>query len=133
MERLDIYDDLPQGMRQYLSTNGWHFSMKLFERACKSMKDRSGQKHQLMDKDTVEGHLRNAGVTLEHNELYDAAFVMNMAYADYYGSSINDFNSLALFVKDYLDDPDGTPTRAMDEFIGRSIGAGKPIDWESVL
>lgn len=120
-------------MREYLSTNGWHFNRAFFEWAVGKMKDRNGQKLQRIDKETVDGHLRNAGVTLKNNTLYDAAYVFNMAMADYYGSSLKDYNAVALYVKDYLDDTDGTPTRAMDEFVGRSIGAGCPIPWDDLL
>lgn len=120
-------------MRDYLSQYGWHFSKKLCEWAVRRMKDRSGEKIRPVDKQRVDELLKAAGVTLEHNELHDAAYVWNMAVADYQGSSLPDSNAVALFVKDYLDDYDGTPTRAMDEFVGRCIGAGCPIPWEDVL
>lgn len=133
MTRLDNYEDLPQGMRRYLNYNGWHFNQALCEWAVGKMKDRYGEKITPVDKQRVDELLKAAGVTLEHNELHDATYVWNMATADYLGSSLQDSNSVALFVKDYLDDYDGTPTRAMDEFVGRCIGAGCAIPWEDVL
>ena len=33
MGRLDVYEALPEGMREYLSNHGWHFSKKLAEYA----------------------------------------------------------------------------------------------------
>jgi hypothetical protein len=77
--------------------------------------------------------LKQHNIELKNNVGYDAVYVYCMAMADYYGSSLADKQHVVLFVRDYLDDPDGTPTRAMDEYMGRCIGAGKPIIWEDVL
>jgi hypothetical protein len=52
---------------------------------------------------------------------------------DYLGSSITDEAHLALFVHDYLDDPDGSETRAFDELYIKTIALGIPIDWEDVI
>lgn len=49
------------------------------------------------------------------------------------GSSIADEMHLAIFVKDYLDDPDGSPTRAFDEFYAKTMALGIPVRWEDVI
>ena len=49
------------------------------------------------------------------------------------GSSIADEQHLAKFVKDYLDDKDGSDTRAFDEFYAKTIALGIPIMWEDVI
>lgn len=131
--RMDAYDELPTDMRRYLSAFGWHFSKGMCELATGGMRSRDGSAYAPMDKAQVSAALKQAGVTLENDVLHDACYVYNMAKSDFMGSSIKDANALALFVKDYLDDVDGTPTRAMDEYVGRMIGAGKPIDWEAGL
>ncbi len=56
-----------------------------------------------------------------------------MAMSDFFGSSIKDEAHLALFVKDYTDDPDGNPTRAFDEFYINSIAKGVDIPWEDLI
>lgn len=56
-----------------------------------------------------------------------------MARADYYGSSISNEAQLALFVKDYLDDPDGAKSRAFDEFYIKSVALGIPIFWDEMM
>lgn len=133
MTRLDTYEDLPQGMRKYLGTYGWHFSKALCDEAVSRMKDRNGSHIQSRSKEEVEDMLLKAGIELKNNVLYDATYVANMAIADYYGSSITDMTHVAYFVRDYLDDADGSPTRALDEYCGRCIGAGCPIQWSDVI
>lgn len=57
-------------------------------------------------KEEVEELLKKYGIKLEKDAGYDCVYVANMAKADYYKSSIMDEAHLALFVKDYIDDPD---------------------------
>lgn len=133
VQRMDAYDGLPAAMRRYLSAYGWHFSKGMCDAATGAMRSRDGSAVQPMDRAQVAAALKAAGVSLENDVLHDACYVYNMAKSDYMGSSIKDANALALFVKDYLDDADGTPTRAMDEYVGRMTGAGRPIDWEAGL
>lgn len=132
-ERLDIYEDLPKGMRRYLSTNGWHFSKALCDHAVGKMVGRNGDKYNPVTKQEVDAQFKSANVTLKNDVLYDATYVFNMAMSDYYGGSLKSMENVCMFVKDYLDDKDGTPTRAMDEYVGRCIGAGCPIPWEDAL
>lgn len=124
---------MPNEQRRYLSANGWHFNKKLYDWAVSKMRDRNGGKVETQTKDDVDAFLKANGVELKHDVLYDAPYVLAMRRADEFGSSIEDDRHLALSVKDYLDDVDGSETRAMDEFIGKCIGAGCPIPWEDVL
>lgn len=97
------------------------------------MKTRDGKPLQPMKKEEVEDIMKQHNIKLKNDVGYDAVYVFNMAMADYYGSSILDKQHVAMFVRDYLDDPDGTPTRALDEYVGRCIGAGTPVMWEDAL
>lgn len=85
------------------------------------------------DKKACDEFLKNNGVTVKNAMGHDAAYVLNMARADYYGSSITDDGHLALFVKDYCDDVDGNPTRAFDEFYINSVAKGVPVFWDECL
>lgn len=120
-------------MEEYLEDYGFHFNTKLFEFAAGMMKDRSGKRISPWDKKKTEEILKTYGVGLENNHGHDAAYVLNMAMADYLGSSITDERHLAMFVKDYLDDPDGSPTRAFDEFYIKTVALGIPIFWDEML
>ncbi len=133
MDRLDYYDIRPAGMDAYMSNYGRHISKPLYMWAVSLMRDRNGSKAAPLEKETVKRILSNHAITLENDKAYDAAYVMMMAKMDYYGSSIIDEAHLAKFVKDYLDDRDGSDTRAFDELYIKTVALGIPIDWEDVI
>ena len=136
-QRLDTYSRFPAGMREYLETYGWHFSKKMCEWAVSRMKcrDEAGKQKKLdpMKRDDVEELLKKYGVKLERDAGYDCVYAANMARADYYKSSIADEAHLALFVKDYIDDPDGYDGLPFTRFYADCIGGGTPILWEEML
>ena len=126
-QRLDAYDRFPSGMKEYISQYGWHFSKKMCEWAVSKMKtkDESTGKQKKLDalkKDEVE---KDAG--------YDCVYAANMGKADYYKSSIADESHLALFIKDYIDDPDGYDGLPFTRFYADCIGSGTPIIWEDMM
>ena len=77
--------------------------------------------------------MTQAGVKLEKAKGYDHVFVANMGKADYLESSIPDDTHLALFVKDYIDDPDGYDGLPFTRFYADCIGSCTPIMWEDML
>ena len=133
MDRLDNYEDMSRDMRAYLKTYGWHFNKALCDDAVSRMTGRDGKPLQAVGKEQVDEIMKQHNIKLKNNVGYDAVYVYNMAMADYYGSSLTDKQHVAMFVHDYLDDPDGAPTRALDEYVGRCIGADTPVMWEDVL
>ena len=82
---------------------------------------------------TVEDILKSYDITIENNILYDAVYVVNMAKADFYGSSITDEKHLALFIKDYIDDEDGYDGIVFSRYYIDTVKKGIPIDWEDML
>lgn len=136
MQRLDTYGTMPSGMKEYLSAYGWHFSKKMCEWAVGRMRaDKNGKLEKLepMKRDEVEELLKKFGVKLEHDKGYDCVYVANMAKADYFKSSISDDAHLALFIKDYLDDPDGYEGLPFTRFYADCIGKGEPIIWYDLI
>ena len=135
--RHDMYDNLPSGMKEYLSRYGWHFSKKMCDWAVSRMraKDESGTVKNItpMTKEEVEELLKKHGVKLEKDAGYDCVYAANMAAADYYKRSIADEAHLAMFVKDYIDDPDGYDGMPLTRFYADCIGSGNPILWENML
>lgn len=137
-QRMDIYDDMPSGLRAYLQQYGWHFSKKLCEWAVSRMKRRNAatgkdEPVDYLDKDKAEEILKKYNVNIENDNAYDVTYVMNMARADYMKSSISDEAHLALFVKDYLDDTDGYDGIALTRFYADCIGKGIVILWEDMI
>jgi hypothetical protein len=133
MERLDYYDIRPAGMDAYLSSYGRHISKPMYLWAVSMMRDRDGRRLKPMEKSEVRDLLKSYGVTVENDKGYDAPYVLMMAKADYFGSSISDDAHLTLYVKDYLDDKDGSPTRAFDELYTKTIAMGIPVDWPDLI
>ena len=132
-QRLDTYDTMPQDMRAYLSNHGWHFNQHLCEWAISMMRDKNKAKLALYDREKVESMLKQHGVEIATDKLYDAMYVLHMARADYMGSSIVDEAHLAKFVGDYINDPDGYDGIAMTRFYADCVGKGIGVDWSSVL
>lgn len=133
MERLDYFDILPAGMNAYLSYYGYHISKPMYLWAVWMMRDRDGKKAKPMEKDEVMSILKANGVEIENNKAYDVPYVFMMAKMDYYGSSITDEAHLSKYVRDYLDDKDGSKTRAFDELYAKTIALGIPIDWQDMI
>jgi hypothetical protein len=78
-------------------------------------------------KEALEMLMKNNNIVLENDDIYDALYVLNMAKADYHGSSIIEDIRLVRFVKDYLDDPDGYDGIALTRFYADCIGKGEAI------
>lgn len=135
--RLDAKEVFPSGMEEYLSQYGWHFSKKMCEWAVSRMYKRNSLDKKIpiqsWNKDSVDKLLNKYGVTIENKIGYDYVFAANMCIADYYGSSIIDEQHVALFIKDYVDDPDGYEELPFTRFYADCIGSGVPINWEDML
>ena len=134
MDRLDYYDIMPKGMGAYLASHGHHFSKPMLEWAVGMMRDKRGEKMQMVAKENVDEMLKSYGIEIKNNKgFYDATYVWNMAKSDYLGSSIMDDAHLAKYVRDYMDDIDGNKTRAFDEFYMNSIAKGIDFPWEDLI
>ena len=135
--RLDAREVFPSGMEEYLSQYGWHFSKKMCEWAISRMYKRNSLDKKIpiqsWNKDSVDKLLNKYRVTIENKIGYDYVFAANMCIADYYGSSIIDEQHVALFIKDYVDDPDGYEELPFTRFYADCIGSGVPINWEDML
>lgn len=133
MDRLDSYGTLPRDMEEYLSNHGWHFSKKMCDHAVSCMKDRSGNKITPYTKEKVEALLKQYNIEVKNAKGYDCVYVVNMALADYHGSSIADTQRLAMFVRDYIDDADGYEGIALTRYYADCIGKGEPIEWGEMI
>lgn len=115
-QRLDTYSRFPSGMREYLEAYGFHFSKKLYEWTVSKMKV----------KDEATGKEKKL-------EPWSKDEVDDMLKADFYKKSLVDEAHLCKHIKCYLDDIDGDPCRAFDEFFATCIGKGIPVIWSDVI
>lgn len=132
-ERLDDYEMMPRGMREYLANYGRHISKPLYEMAVSMMEKKDGSRVKPVEKETVLGKLKANGVTVKNDKAYDLPYIWAMGEADYLGSSIPDEAHLAKFVKDYADDVDGSKTRAFDELYAKTMALDIPLIWEEII
>jgi hypothetical protein len=130
------YDEIPEGMKVYLNNYGCHFNKKLYHEAVSRMyKKTGGRKEYLtpMSKDEVDSVLENYGIDLERGKLYDAAYVMMMCKADFYGKSVPNEECLAKYVKDVIDDADAVDGYVFNRFYADTMFMNEPIEWEDVI
>lgn len=132
-ESLDIYDELPEDMINYLRYNGRHFNRKLCDYAVNLMTDKNNNHISALAKDDVDKKLHLYGVTLENNVLYDYVYLANQCKADFLGSSIPDDAHLCYYIRDVLDDADGYDGLPFNRWYADMCRKGEPIDWYSVL
>ena len=137
-QRLDAYDRFPSGMKEYISQYGWHFSKKMCEWAVSKMKtkDESTGKQKKLDalkKDEVEELLKKYGIKPRRMQGTTVCMRPTWARRIIIRVSIADESHLALFIKDYIDDPDGYDGLPFTRFYADCIGSGTPIIWEDMM
>ena len=133
-----MYERMPSGMEEYLATYGWHFSKKLCQWAVSRMKykdERTGQDQhvQMMSKEDLDTMFQRFGVDPTEFTGYDAVYVFHMAKADFGRGSLSDDHRLIMYVKEYLQDPDGYDEIAMTRYYADCIGRGEMPDWEECI
>ena len=126
---LDIYDDRPTSMINYLKYYGQHFNKKLCQFAVSKM----DHGKTLVSKEQVDNILNKYNIELENNELYDYVYVYNMGNNDFMGSSIADEKHLAMYVKDVIDDEDGYDGIVFNRWYADTVSTGIPIEWDEML
>lgn len=130
---LDNYDIVPEAQRAYLMNYGKHFNEKMYRYAISLMRDGKGNRIKPLGKEEFESKMKEQGIELENNVMYDGAFVYCMAMSDFMGSSIEDEKHLCQYVKDLIDDPDQADGFIFARFYADCITKGEPIDWADML
>lgn len=136
MDRTDLtqYDIKPEAMINYLRYNGPHFNKKLLDFAVSKMTKQNNVPIQPFTKEQVDLKLKNSGVVLKQNQLYDYVYVANMCKADFLGSSVpNDDVHLALYIRDVIDDPDGYDGLPFNRWYADMCRKGIVINWEEMI
>lgn len=128
----DVYDTMPKEMRAYLSNYGFNFNKKACDFAVSLMKDKNG-KITPIPKEKFDELMTKYGIKLENDNGYNGVYALNMAKADFYGSSIQNEQQLAIFVKDWIDDVDGSTEKSFRYFFAMCMANGIVIDWVSIL
>jgi len=130
---LDMYDTIPEEQRTYYMNYGKNFNEKMCRFAVSMMRDRKGNKVEMMKKEDLERKLKENGITVENDIMYNGVYTAAMVQADFMGSSIEDEKHALLYVKDYIDDPDAADGQVFTRFYASCVNAGIPIDWSEML
>lgn len=135
---ITLWDKIPEEQQLYLSRNGRHFNKKLCEFAVSLMRKEgpSGNKVRVipLEREEVEKMLAENGISMsDFDAPYDAVYVANMAKNDFLGSSLEDEQHVAKYVKDVLDDADGYDGLVLNRWLADMAGKGKWIDWERMV
>lgn len=133
---LTQYDIKPEGMINYLRYNGPHFNKKLLDFAVSKMTKKVGNTEQKIIpvvKEKIDTMLKQYGIELKNNQLYDYLYVANMCKADFLGSSIADERHMALYVKDVIDDDDAYDGIVFNRWYADMCRKGIVVNWEEMI
>lgn len=134
----EIFDDdeldlIPEEYREYKRRHGRHFSKELCEFAVGMMKGEDGKPITPMQKNEVDGLLKQFGVEVKNAKEHDVVFVANMCLADYLGESVPDMEHLAKYVKNVIDDPDGYDGIAFGRWFSDVCNKRVEVPWETFI
>lgn len=130
--------NIPEDLEQYMSYYGLHFSRRLCDFAVGNMrkKDKATGRMTRVTPMTI-GELKSVleenNVEVAESSIYDALYLANMVRADYWGSSIEDEEHMAKFIKDVIGDEDGYEGIVFCRFIGDCNATGCVIHWNLML
>ena len=133
---LTQYDIKPEGMINYLRYNGPHFNKKLLDFAVSKMTKKVGNVEQKIIpvvKEKADTMLKQYGIELKNNQLYDYLYVANMCKADFLGSSIADERHMALYIKDVIDDDDAYDGIVFNRWYADMCRKGIVVNWEEMI
>lgn len=135
---IDIYDDMPPGMKRYITNYGFHFNKKAYLYAVKVLKrlNRNTAKKENLEpytREQVDALLEKYKVDIENTIMYDYVYLASVCKAYYLGSSIPDEQHLALYLKDNLSNPEMDSGIVFRKWMQEMIGNGYPIDWDEII
>ena len=115
---------------KYEKKYGDHFSDELSEWASSRMKNSYGSEAHHWTVSEVKSAYERLGYTKPEESTWgDIAYAANMAYADYYGMSIE--TEAGCIKQAYADvmDPDGYPGKIFNRWLSDVIGKGEKVPW----
>ena len=129
---------IPEDLEQYMAYYGLHFNRKLYDFAVGRMRKKdkvSGKMVKVvpMTISELKSALEDNSVEIDDSCIYDAMYLSAMVKADYWGSSIEDEEHLAKYIKDVLCDDDGYEGLVFCRFIGDCNAKGTVIQWDLML
>ena len=121
---------------QYMDANQGHFSKALAQWAISRMRTK-GEGRRLVKinavpLDETETILREHGIEVKEESIYDAWYLYNMCLADY-KRSLPDNNAIAMFIDETINDPDCDPKAVLACWRAKMDVMRVPIHWERYM
>ncbi len=115
--------------KRYIEKYGYHFNEHTFKEATEAMVKVDGTHKIWSSREVTElfSALKKC-IPYGYSE-WDVAYVANMFYADYYGSSVKSEQQCLEMAFDYLSDPDGYKEAAFSNWINGLMFKACVIDW----
>ena len=119
--------------RKYKELYGKHFTKDLCEWAVKRMENRNGTTHHY-SLDEVKSIWHKYKMNDLHNaNWYDVMYVMNMAYADFYGRLFTEHHECAMYAYLYISDPDGYEGFAFQRWLADIKAQDDEVPWQRFI
>lgn len=119
--------------RKYKELYGKHFTKDLCEWAVERMENRNGTTHHY-SLDEVKSIWHKYKMNDLHNaNWYDVMYVMNMAYADFYGRLFTEHHECAMYAYLYISDPDGYEGIAFQRWLADIKAQDDEVPWQRFI
>ena len=119
-----------------MDANQGHFSKLLAQWAISRMRVRDNkgnlEKLKSVSFDEVETILKEQGIGIREESVYDAWYLYNMCLADY-RRSLPERKDIAMYIDETINDPDCDPTAVLACFRAKMDIMRVPIHWERYL
>lgn len=127
---------ISEGEAQYMDANQGHFSKALAQWAISRMRvrDDKGNLAKLtpVPFEEAEKILKEHGIGISEESVYDAWYLYNMCLADY-RRSLQERKDIAMYIDETINDPDCDPKAVLACFRAKMDIMGVPIHWERYL
>ncbi len=119
--------------RKYKELYGKHFTKDLCEQVVERMENRNGTTHHY-SLDEVKSIWHKYKMNDLHNaNWYDVMYVMNMAYADFYGRLFTEHHECAMYAYLYISDPDGYEGIAFQRWLADIKAQDDEVPWQRFI
>ena len=121
---------------QYMDAHQGHFSKALAQWAISRMRTKNEGRRLVkisaVPLDEVESVLREHGIEVKEESIYDAWYLYNMCLADY-RRSLPEGKDIAVFIDETINDPDCDPTAVLACWRAKMDVMRVPIHWERYM
>lgn len=118
----------------YVHKHGYHFTPELSDHVTKMMTNDNGTKHRWVTSEVQAAMVQNGWKQNALNMTWgDAAYLANMAYADFYPEVIESETNCLMYAYKMANDEDGYEGIAFARWLSDVVAKEIVIDWEQFV